>query len=306
MGKLNDLTGQRFGKLIVIDRAPNRPNDHHVYWLCKCDCGKEVIYQGSTLTRGKAKSCGCIKKKDLTGQIFGRLTVISHAYNKDGRQYWNCQCSCGNLTIVSTHSLTSGNTQSCGCYRKEQIINSNIKNKSKVNQDQIIGKYFDFLEVLAPAPPQNGYTYYLCKCHNCGNIKEIRYSDLVKGRIHACGCLQSFGEQQLKTLLTNYNILFKTQYKFDDLYSAQKYPLRFDFGIINKNSELICLIEYQGEQHYNKNHPWYSNMAEERDNLKYNYCKKHNIPLYYCDKTTDLDQFVREVILPMATMGVCL
>ena len=95
---------------MVIKRAPNKPNDSHAYWLCKCDCGNEIIYQGSVLTKGKAKSCGCMKKKDLTGQIFGKLTVISHAYNKDGRQYWNCLCTCGNSTIVSTHSLTSGNT----------------------------------------------------------------------------------------------------------------------------------------------------------------------------------------------------
>lgn len=57
--KLNDLTGQRFGKLVVIKRMPNNQNNK-VVWLCKCDCGKETVVIGSRLYTGKTKSCGCL------------------------------------------------------------------------------------------------------------------------------------------------------------------------------------------------------------------------------------------------------
>lgn len=58
MGKLIDLTGQRFGRLVVIKRS-KAGNDGSVYWYCRCDCGKEVIVKGSALRSGHTKSCGC-------------------------------------------------------------------------------------------------------------------------------------------------------------------------------------------------------------------------------------------------------
>ena len=51
------MIGKRFGKLLVIAYA-KKNNGHHM-WLCRCDCGKEVIKRGSNLTSGHTKSCGC-------------------------------------------------------------------------------------------------------------------------------------------------------------------------------------------------------------------------------------------------------
>lgn len=304
MSKIKDLTGQKFGRLTVIKRAPNKPNDAHAYWLCHCDCGNEVVYRGTNLIQGRAKSCGCITKKDLTRQKFGHLTVLNYAYSKGGERYWYCQCDCGNFISVRTKSLTSGNTQSCGCLHHKKIVETNIKTKSKIDQTNIIGQHFDFLEVIDIAPSRNGFSYYLCKCHKCGNFKEIRYSDLISGKVHACGCLQSYGEQQLKEALLKNNILFKTQYRFNDLLSDKQYPLRFDFGILDINNNLICLIEYQGQQHTDITNPWYNDTLVKHDNMKRQYCKEHNIKLYYCDKNTDISSFIKEVVLPMSTIGV--
>lgn len=69
-----------------------------------------------------------MSKIDLTGQIFGRLTVIKEVdRNKYGQSMWECLCDCKNTTIVQGGSLHSGNTQSCGCLRKEKIKESLIK-----------------------------------------------------------------------------------------------------------------------------------------------------------------------------------
>ncbi len=59
---------------------------------------------------------------DLTGQVFGRLTVIERlAKQADGSRspLWLCRCSCGTERQLSTRSLKSGNTKSCGCLRRE-------------------------------------------------------------------------------------------------------------------------------------------------------------------------------------------
>lgn len=58
--------------------------------------------------------------KDLTAQKIGRFTVIERAGSTaDGRATWFCVCECGNSAIVRGKDLLTGNTSSCGCYRRE-------------------------------------------------------------------------------------------------------------------------------------------------------------------------------------------
>lgn len=63
MGKFQDLTGQKFGRLKVIKRVENK--GRQTMWLCKCDCGNEKIVRGSHLINGYIKSCGCLNKEIL-------------------------------------------------------------------------------------------------------------------------------------------------------------------------------------------------------------------------------------------------
>lgn len=55
---INDLTGKRFGKLVVIKRADNDKSGNRM-WLCQCDCGTQKVIGGRHLSRGVTKSCGC-------------------------------------------------------------------------------------------------------------------------------------------------------------------------------------------------------------------------------------------------------
>lgn len=57
---------------------------------------------------------------DRTGHIYGRLTVIGRAANKNGRPVWRCHCACGKIHDVAATSLASGNTKSCGCISVER------------------------------------------------------------------------------------------------------------------------------------------------------------------------------------------
>lgn len=56
---------------------------------------------------------------DITGQTFGRLTVITWVPTHSRRRHWLCQCTCGRRTIVAVERLRYGNTKSCGCLRSE-------------------------------------------------------------------------------------------------------------------------------------------------------------------------------------------
>lgn len=70
-----------------------------------------------------------MNKSNLIGQQFGRLTVISDSglRSKDGCIKWKCRCSCGKIVNVTTTHLKNGATQSCGCYRLEQLYRARKK-----------------------------------------------------------------------------------------------------------------------------------------------------------------------------------
>lgn len=72
MGKLIDLTGQRFGRLVVLDYLGLNKHRKAV-WRCRCDCGKNVTAIGTELRSGHTKSCGCYDHD----QIQARNTVHS-------------------------------------------------------------------------------------------------------------------------------------------------------------------------------------------------------------------------------------
>ncbi len=89
-------------------------------------------------------------------------------------------------------------------------------------------------------------------------------------------------------LLIQHGINFVREYTFKDLLSKNGYNLRFDFGILNNFGQLIQLIEYDGSQHFKPSEQFGGKQAfkelQERDKIKDNYCKEHNIPLIRISK----------------------
>lgn len=65
--------------------------------------------------------------QDLTGRVFGRLTVLARDEEKSTRVYWRCECKCGTLTSVAAHMLKSGRTTSCGCLARQLTATRNIR-----------------------------------------------------------------------------------------------------------------------------------------------------------------------------------
>ena len=123
-----NLIGKKFGRLFVVKYAgctrPDRPKKKNHQWKCQCDCGAKCVVLGDSLRSGNTQSCGCLQKEraskarriDLSGQAFGRLTVLefSHTDKKD-QTYWTCECECGNTKSINGASLRRGSSKSCGC-----------------------------------------------------------------------------------------------------------------------------------------------------------------------------------------------
>lgn len=157
-----NLIGQKFGRLTVLQKTNERNSSGGILWLCKCDCGNICKRPTSTLKKEGIHSCGCyniekiiaVNQKDLVNKKFGKLTVLqkTNERNSFGGVLWLCKCDCGNVVKVETHSLTSGNTTSCGCINYsigEKNIEKILKENNLIFQSQyttkeLHKKRFDF------------------------------------------------------------------------------------------------------------------------------------------------------------------
>lgn len=211
---------------------------------------------------------------DLTGQKFGRLTVIERDYSKKNRTYWLCQCECGNKKVVESCNLRKGLTKSCGCLQKERTSESLLKD--------LTGQKFGKLTVLERDIDKKDKekVYWKCQC-DCGNIASVMSGQLKSGKTMSCGCLVSKGEYYIGNILNKMGLNYKKQYTFLDLKGKDK-PLRFDFAVFEEE-KLCCLIEYQGRQHYEPTEDFGGeenfNIQRFYDEKKRHYCKENNIKL---------------------------
>lgn len=97
---MKDLTGMICGQLTVIGYDGYR--NHHHYWRCRCSCGKETSVEQTHLLTGHTKSCGCYRRNriqamDLTGHVYGRLTVLNLTMQRDATNTGNAGVSAERL-----------------------------------------------------------------------------------------------------------------------------------------------------------------------------------------------------------------
>lgn len=136
MGKVKDLTGQIFGNWKVLKRGESRlytDGCKRTTWTCQCLKNPEYITDkvGVSLQKLTKPTCmGCVgcKDRDLTGRVFGRLTVLHVGMpveDSSGRRYktWTCECSCEKHTIkdIKEKELLYGSVKSCGCLKREVV-----------------------------------------------------------------------------------------------------------------------------------------------------------------------------------------
>ena len=197
MSKMNDLTNQRFGKLVAIE--PRGRKNKKIAWFCQCDCGNTSIVASDKLRNGHTQSCGCLSKQrgherviDLTGKRYGRWTVIERAGYKGKDITWKCKCDCGTISEVQGNSLRSGGTMSCGCLARElnsKRLKETYKPKPIID---LSGKRFGKLVAIDIAVHEKGkHIKWNCIC-DCGNKIIANGVYLRNGKKTHCGCGKPF------------------------------------------------------------------------------------------------------------------
>lgn len=114
-----------------------------------------------------------LKAKDLTGLVFGKLTVLrrSKNKNKNRRALWVAQCECGSIKDYIANNLVRGLSKSCGCKGVYSLL----------------GKVFGFLTVVEHNMQAVIKTACVCKCV-CGNLCKSTFHHLIAGDRVSCGC----------------------------------------------------------------------------------------------------------------------
>lgn len=117
MKNIENLIGKRYDKLVVVEQMETTKQGQR-RWLCKCDCGGTCVATTGNLNSGHATNCGCKKSPDLTGKVFGKLTVLGRSDKRNSRgkrttPMWECRCECGAITYKATDTLTNPDMSMC-------------------------------------------------------------------------------------------------------------------------------------------------------------------------------------------------
>jgi len=188
MGALIDETGNRYGRLVIIERAPNGKHGA-ARWLCQCDCGGQTVAAGNSLRSGHTKSCGCWQLErtmDVSEHSWRRafdeyrrsitLPEGDAAFNKLYAKYETGATKRGlnfDLSKEQFRELTEKNCYYCGV-EPQQIMRPSTKG---------LGNGVYVFNGIDRRDNNQGYTYANCLpcCGNCNRAKAgMSYADFVE------------------------------------------------------------------------------------------------------------------------------
>lgn len=270
------MIGQKFNNLTVVGIKKDKWDRNR--YLCRCDCGKEVLANKAELTSGRKKSCGCLKTSAvekysyLIGQTINKWTVLEITM---GEKVCSaiCMCACGTIKPVNVYNLLNNKTNDCGCGRKQMLRETRSKN--------LIGIRFGKLVATELLEESNKFNrrLYKCKC-DCGNEIVVPSNSLTTNHTLSCGCLLSYYNMYIDMLLNK----SKIAHEKEKVVYIENTMYRFDFYLPDYN----LMIEYDGEQHYmpvnfgendTKLMEEKLKIRQKNDQIKNNYCKVNNIDL---------------------------
>lgn len=198
--------------------------------------------------------------------------------NIDNSKYLLCQCWCGNYYISLKSNVAKSLSLTCGKHSND---------KRQINE---VGHHYGELIVLN----KSSYKKYdriswNCLC-SCGAQIIATGKELRSGEVRSCGCVKSKGERLITQTLINMRANFIKEYKFADFMTNKHRNYRFDWAVFDKNNSLLCVIEYDGEQHFDKTNKWHR--SDDSDSIKDEYCKQNKIkliriPFYDYDKINE-------------------
>lgn len=200
----------------------------------------------------------------VLSRYINSLTKVKLKHNK-----------CGHEWFVTPSSFTSTGSRCPKC--AILITNKKIKLTQKEFESRV--KKIHGSNYVVIGEYEHSEKKLTVKHVVCNTKYKVRPKTILNGR--GCpNCNLSKGERDIKLFLDNNMIDYKEQYKINECRNI--YPLPFDFAIFD-NGKLICLIEYDGRQHFESVEYWGGEkefeLSKRRDKIKRDYCQQNKIPL---------------------------
>ena len=214
------------------------------HYLCHNEnCGVETYIERTVIQRALDANRDC-------------LTKCKGCDGSRENCHYSIQCREKNLTKVPDRSTKVHVGDSFGTWLVKEILPSGISSDHQMRA--------------------------ICTCSLCGAEKSIRFDDLL-ARDAACECFRthSCGEMTVKQILDKMKISYQTEQTFEDLAGIGGGALRYDFALLDDNNNIIGLIEYDGEQHFQEAGAYYNETGRVQihDNIKNQFAENIGIPL---------------------------
>ena len=240
----------------------------------------------SNMNRDSVKGCQYCSSKNLPHwyisyviqNSYPNIEVLSEYHGMN--EPLTCYCTLHDYKFTTLAKYVYYNGR--GCPHCEHIRRSSCQNLSQEEvKRRILDKNKD-VEILNLDEYKNRDTHIKLKCKICSSEWEQPLSSILANscRCPICQRDKSIGEQKISEYLLDNGIAFVPQYTFDDCKNVKELP--FDFALFDGCDNLICLIEFQGEQHF-KPIEYFGGqkkfeLQKMRDKIKKEYCESNNIP----------------------------
>lgn len=280
-----DLTGQRFGMLVVLKQADEEYNS----FICKCDCGNEITVTRGHLINGSIKSCGCLKstnmKKTQRNAFFDGTAIYAiknGKANKNNSTGVKGVCFLPAQNKYMAYLTIKKKNINLGYYdtleeakqtrlRAEKkyflpIIRKYFANKKTQVRKSYVGQKFGMLTILE----ELGSNKIRCRC-DCGNEKIITKSTVINGGAKSCGCLRASSMRKISISHKQEKIVSYVGKKFNHLtiideLGKGKVIAKCDCGNIIE-AKKYNIIDGQKKRCNDKNCPYKSKRTHKKVNI---------------------------------------
>lgn len=268
-------------------RTEKKDDKYVIFFYCPKhrELGEQYMTRGN-MNREEVQGCQYCSGKNLPHSYIREK--IENKYPFKVLSEYNgmnnpLKCYCNKHNKEFTRQAKSIFYKGVGC---EDCTYEKHSNAFKLTDDLISNRIHNAnpdLDVISLERYSEKNRYVKVRCEKCGYTWDSPYSSIIVNHTSCPNCSPkiSNGESKLIEILYNKNYNYSPQYKIPEC--KYKYSLPFDNALLDSDNKLICLFEYQGEQHYK---PIKYFGGEEkfketklRDQIKKDFCQEHNIPL---------------------------
>lgn len=266
----------------------------HTKIIITCPIHGDFIQRANAHLEGEGcPKCGGVYKSDKDDFIMKAKKIHGEIYDYSKVEYKNAHTKVeiicpkhGSFWQTPNNHLSGRKCKICrGLYKlntKEFILRAREKHNNKYVYSKVKYVHNKFkVEIICP---KHGSFWQTPSKHLSGQ---------------GCPkCNKSQGETKIIRFLENNKIKYIPQYSIKGC--KNKNPLLFDFAIFNNFNNLVCLIEYQGIQHFKPIKKFgglekFKN-TQKRDKIKYSFCKTNKIKLYYIKYTEDVEKELNKIL----------